>query len=124
VRAVKEPAETRKLAQSIRVDEDFLHDLAIKDRGYAEWACKIENQKTVKTTVNFGYLERQPKVTEQEYQKLREENRRKYCVRVDRGKPSRDSALGSTPKDPTDPSLQPGSEQRPEVGGRDDSIWD
>jgi hypothetical protein len=29
VRAVKEPAETRKLAQSIRVEEDFLHDLDI-----------------------------------------------------------------------------------------------
>jgi type IV secretory pathway VirB4 component len=82
VRAVKEPTETRKLAQSIRVDEDFLHDLDIKDRSHAEWACKIENQKTVKARVNFGYLESQSKITEAEYQKLREENRRKYCVKA------------------------------------------
>jgi Type IV secretory system Conjugative DNA transfer len=124
VRAVKEPAETRKLAQSIRVEEDFLHDLDIKDRSHAEWACKIENQKTVKATVNFGYLESQPKIPEQEYQKLREENRRKYCVKVNGGKPAGDSALGSTPKDPPDSPLPTGSGQRPEVGGRDDSIWD
>jgi hypothetical protein len=82
VRAVKDPAETRKLAQSIRVDEDFLHDLDIKDRSHAEWACKIENQKTMKARVDFGYLESQPKIAEAEYQKLREENRRKYCVKA------------------------------------------
>jgi hypothetical protein len=82
VRAVKDPTETKKLAQSIRVDEDFLHDLDIKDRSHAEWACKIENQKTMKARVDFGYLESQPKIAEAEYQKLREENRRKYCVKA------------------------------------------
>jgi hypothetical protein len=78
----------------------------------------------VKAAVNFGYLENQLTITEQEYQKLREENRRKYCVSVFRGKPDGDNAAGSTPKDPTDPPLQTGSWQTPEVGGRDDSIWD
>jgi hypothetical protein len=124
VRAVKEPAETRKLAQSIRVDEDFLHDLDIKDRSHAEWACKIENQKTVKATVNFGYLESQPTITEQEYQKLREENRRKYCVSVFRGKPDGNNARGSTPQAPLDQPKPVGSGQSPEQSGRDDSIWD
>jgi hypothetical protein len=62
--------------------EDFLHDLDIKDRSHAEWGCKIENQKTVKARVDFGYLESQSKITEAEYQKLREENRSKYCVKA------------------------------------------
>jgi hypothetical protein len=82
VRAVKEPAETRKLSQALRVEEDFLHDLHVDDGSHSEWACQIENRKTVKATVNFGYLESRPKISEQEYQRLREENRRKYCVKA------------------------------------------
>jgi hypothetical protein len=101
VRAVKEPQETRKLAQAIRVEENFLHDLEIKDRSHAEWACQIENQKTVKARVDFGYLESQPKITEAEYQKFREENRRKHCVKASDGVEipgSREAVVGK--KDP------------------------
>ena len=122
--AVKEPAETHKLAQSIRVDDDFLHNLDIKDRSHAEWACQIENKPTIKATVNFGYLENQPKITEAEYQRCREENRRKYCVKADGGKPAGGSDNGAPPHDPADPPKQGGSGQTPEQSGRDDSVWD
>jgi hypothetical protein len=100
---------------------DFLHGLQVEDKSHSEWACQIENRKTVKATVNFGYLESRPKITEQEYQHLRDENRRKYCVKADRGKPSSDSGNGGTPQDPSD---QPPGRETPDVGGWDDSVWE
>lgn len=39
-RAVKEPAETRKLCQTLRVEDAYLHALEVKDREYAQWACQ------------------------------------------------------------------------------------
>jgi hypothetical protein len=85
VRSVKEPVETRKLSQALRIEDGFLHDLHTVDNQYSEWACQIDNQPTVKARVDFGYLEQQPRISEVEYQKLREENRRKYCVKAGGG---------------------------------------
>jgi hypothetical protein len=83
VRRLDEDTETRKMARTIRVDENDLHDLDYKDRQYAEWMCYIANEGTTKIRCNFGYLESQPKITEEEFMAFREENRRKYCVKAD-----------------------------------------
>ncbi len=82
VRRLEDDTETRKMARTIRVDEHDLYDLAYKDKEYAEWMCYVANEGTTKIRCDFGYLENQPKMSEAEYQHLREENRRKYCVRA------------------------------------------
>jgi hypothetical protein len=124
VRRLDEDTETRKMARTIRVDENELYDLAYKDQEYAEWMCYVANEGTTKIRCDFGYLENQPKISEAEYQHLREENRRKYCVSVGRGKPD-GTTPRSTPKDPPDPPQHTdtrqtqGSRAKPHAPGGD-----
>jgi hypothetical protein len=82
VRRVDDDAETKKMARSINVDDAVLRSLAFKDRQYAEWMCYVANEGTVKIRCDFGYLESQPKITETEYQELRNRNRERYCERI------------------------------------------
>jgi hypothetical protein len=86
VRNPGDPAERRKMAQALNVEEDFLKNLKKVDTernsykpGYAEWACKEGDRATEKVRVDFGLLETKPTLMKAEYQAFLEKNRERYC---------------------------------------------
>jgi hypothetical protein len=67
-------------------------------------------------------MDKLPKMSADEQKAMLERNRESYCVKVNGVKPAQ--AHSTEPQAPPDQPKPAGSEQTPEVGGRDDSIWD
>jgi hypothetical protein len=75
---LEDPAETRKMAASLRVPDDFIRQLK-KDATGAEWALYVRGQNTIQARVPFGILEAKEKRVD--YEAFREDNRKKYCTK-------------------------------------------
>lgn len=127
VRAVKEPAETRRLCQALRVEDAYLHALEVKDRGYAQWVCQVRN-KTMTLRADFGYLENRPKVSEPELKTRLIHNNLRYAadpekeVTLVRIPPIQEKPKVHTPQPkPVKKNVEPALEEKVPV---DDNVWD
>ena len=112
-------------AAEMRVSTDFIDACKKhKDKGYSEWACFIQHEmdKAVKMIAPWFVMDKLPKMSADEQRAMLERNRERYCVKVNSVKPAQ--AHSPAPQAPPDQPEPAGSGQTPELGGRDDSIWD
>lgn len=60
VSSLEDPTETKKMANSLRVDETFIRNLR-KDKTGSQWALYVRGQNTIQVRVPFGVLEAKEK---------------------------------------------------------------
>jgi hypothetical protein len=77
VSSLEDPTETKKMSNSLRVQEDFIRNLR-KDKEGAQWALYVRGGATMHVKVPFGILEAKEKRAD--YDRFIQENRVKYCV--------------------------------------------
>ncbi len=72
--------DARALASELHTSTEFIESMKRRN-GQSEFAVWIRNQtpRAIRMTVPLGFLERQPILSEEEYEALIEENRRRYC---------------------------------------------
>lgn len=72
--------DARSMADELHTSSDFIESMKRRD-GKTEFAVWIKHQthQAVRLTVPLGFLERQPILTEEEYEHLLRDNRALYC---------------------------------------------
>ena len=92
--------DARALASEMHSETDFIESMRRRD-GRTEFAVWIRNQtpRAIRLTVPLGFLERQPILSEEEYEALIAQNRTRYCgtmedveVQLRKLRPQRDFA--------------------------------
>jgi hypothetical protein len=78
VSSLEDPTETKKMANSLRVDDTFIRNLR-KDKTGSQWALYVRGQNTIQVRVPFGVLEAKEKRLD--FDSFKAENRSRYCVR-------------------------------------------
>jgi len=81
--------DAKRLAPEMRCDPKFLLNMQ-KGQSHSQFACFVKDHTAhpVPLSVPFGEMERQPQVSDDEYQRLLERNRARFCgVVASRGKP-------------------------------------
>ena len=76
--------DARALAGDLHTDVEFIESMK-RRQGKSEFAVWIRNQtpRAIRLTVPLGFLERQPILSEEEYEALVDANRRRYCGTLD-----------------------------------------
>ena len=75
--------DARAFAQEMHTSEEFMQGARKDDRrGVTEFACHVRNAtlQAVKVSVPLGFLERQPRLSDEKYARLIDENHRRYCA--------------------------------------------
>lgn len=80
----------------MRTTEDFLLS-ARKDSDHTNFACFVKNitPQAIMVPVAFGQMEEYPQIDDEQYDRLIEKNRARYCVAADL---TDQAAVAATPK--------------------------